>query len=216
MDGAVVEITYNGPLSLERVEALSLNPTGTYASFDAKCDHPIPGGSGFGGEFYYTVTSSVSLVDLRAQAKARINIDDPAIETNPSFTDRFTLVNIDTWLWADPAYWVELSASETAGFVSVEVFATPTEMTWTFSDGTTTTCNGPGRAWTPRAINPPCSVMFAGSSAGQPNDAYQATATVSWVFTWTVNGTDQGEFDTAFLATTNFELQVGEIQSVSS
>ena len=215
--GATVDLNDQGRLSEERVTALNYDPTGVYGSFTAWCHHPLGRNfSGFGGEFSYTITPPVPVTVLRDRAKARIVIEDPLIDTNPSFTDRFTIVRIDTWLWADPTYWVAESESETAGFVTVEVFATPTTMAWDFSDGTSTVCNGPGTEWTPGAGEPDCAVEFTRSSAGQPNDAYQGSATVDWVFTWTLNGTDQGPFDTPFLATTNFELQVGEIQAVES
>ncbi|MGI9596798.1 MAG: hypothetical protein ACR2QK_11595 [Acidimicrobiales bacterium] len=216
-DGATVTFSDQGPLSEERVTTLNYDPTGSYGSFVVFCHHPDgPGSSGFGGEFVYTITDPVSLVDLRAAAKARIVINDPLIETNPSFTDRFTLPNIETWLWIDAGYWEAKSESETAGFVTVEVFATPNEMAWDFSDGTSNSCPGPGTPWTPGAGTADCGVEFTRSSAGATNDAFQGTTIVDWIFTWSLNGADQGPFDTPFLATTNFELQVGEIQAVAS
>jgi len=217
--GATVTYSYQGNLDEERVAQLNYDPTGTYGSFIAFCNHPAVGGSGVGGEFVYNIVPPVPLDVLRAAAKARVIIDPPVIETNPSFTDRFTVVNIETWLWVDQAYWYEeKKEEETRGFVTVEVRAEPESMTWKFNDPDTSqdTCFDPGTPWTPTAGSTDCKVIFNQSSAGRTNNAYQGDATVSWVFSWSLNGTDQGPFDAPFLATTNFELQVGEIQAVES
>lgn len=216
---AKVTYSYHGPMDEETVTRLRYDPTGTYGSFTAHCHHPLPGGSGTGGTYTYNIVPPVPVEDLRAIAKARIDIDDPVIETNPSFTDRFTIVRIETWLWVDRAYWDnEQVESETSGFVTVEVRAKPVLMEWTFNDPDNSydDCDHPGKPWSTYAGSTDCSVTFLKSSAGQPNDAYQGVADVSWEFSWSLNGTDQGPFDDLFVATTNFELQVGEIQAVGS
>lgn len=218
-DTATVNYSYQGNVSEERLAQLGYDPTGTYGSFIAFCNHPVPGESGVGGEFIYTIVPPVPVEDLRAIAKARILIDDPPVETNPSFTDRFTLVNIETWLWVDEAYWNEDNTeSETAGFVTVSVWAEPESMTWSLDDpdGQTDTCFDPGTPWTPGAISTDCSVTFEQSSAGRGGDAFQGESTVTWIFSWSLNGADQGPFDAPFLATETFDLQVGEIPAVES
>lgn len=214
-DGSTSEIFYQSPPTAEDIARLGFDPTGEYGFFKITCRH-AGGRSAQGGNFYYTITDPVPVEVLRERAKARIVIADPSIDSNPSFTDRFAVVKIDTWLWADPAYWVAQDESETAGFTTVEVFATPATIDWWFSDGSTTTCNGPGKAWQRGAGDTDCKVEFRRSSAGQPDDAFRASATVSWIFTWSLNGADQGPFDAPFLATTDFEIQVGEIQAVGS
>jgi hypothetical protein len=212
-----VRTTTGRLMSPERVEALGFDPTGTYKEFSASCHHTDTGDSAFGGFFFYTEVPPIDVEVIRDQVKARIDIDEPPVESNPSWTDRFTVVHIDTWLWVDAAYWVEEYETETVGFTTVEVWATPNQMVWDFSDGSTSgPCEGPGTPWTRYGPEPECSVIFSRSSAGEPNDAYSATSTVDWIFTWAVNGADQGEFGQPFLAETNFELQVGEIQAVGS
>jgi len=53
-----------------------------------------------------------------------------------------------------------------------------------------------------------------GELSGPSDDAFAGTGTVTWRFSWSLNGADQGPFDELFLATTDFEIQVGEIQAV--
>ncbi|MDH3681129.1 MAG: hypothetical protein OEV40_14415 [Acidimicrobiia bacterium] len=79
----------------------------------------------------------------------------------------------------------------------------------TFSDG-------PGVPWTPGASVTSCSHTFTESSAGETGDAFSAEVTVTWIFSWAVNGAPQGDFGEPFLATTTFPLQVGEIQARES
>ncbi len=217
VDGA--EVTFNSwsTLSETRVEQLNLNPTGVYGSFRARCEHPVR--SGQGGTFYYTITDPISIDDLLAEVKERIEIDDPSIDSNPSFTERFAVVRIPTWLWVDEAYWEQENLEEeTRGFVTVQVWAEPEDLEWGFTGGDPEIdCpNGPGTPWAPGAGDPDCSVLFRQSSAGQVDDAFGGEATVSWQFYWTLNGADQGPFDELLELTTDFEIQVGEIQAVEN
>jgi len=218
VEGAEAVINDQGRMNEERVERRGYNPTGVYGWFTVSCIHPE--GTGFGGEFDYTITDPVSIDDLLARAKERIEIDDPPIDSNPSFTERFAVVRIPTWLWVDEAYWdQENLEEETQGFVTVEVWAEPVDLVWDFpvvGEAEIDCPNGPGTPWTPGAADPECSVLFRQSSAGQAGDAFRSTATVSWEFYWTLNGTDQGPFDELLELTTEFEIQVGEIQSVES
>ncbi|MEM9566566.1 MAG: hypothetical protein AAGA93_28355, partial [Actinomycetota bacterium] len=218
VDGSTVVLADQGEASEERVRLWGYDPTGVYGTFTASCFHGR-GDSGFGGEFTYTITDPIPVEVLRARAKARIDIGDPPVDTNPSFTERFTIVQIPTWLWVDADYWnEEHREDESAGFVTVEVFADPVDLTWDFSGGRPELdCpEGPGSVWAPGADDPECSVTFRQSSAGEPNDAFSATATVAWEFTWTLNGADQGPFDDLLPVETDFELQVGEIQAVEN
>lgn len=217
VDGADAVINDQGRMSEERVERRGFNPTGVYGWFTVSCIHPD--GTGFGGEFEYTITDPISIDDLLADVKERIEIDDPVIDSNPPFNERFAVVRIPTWLWVDAAHWEEEHyEDETRGFVTVEVWAEPEGLDWTFTGGDyELDCpDGPGTPWTLGSGDPDCSVLFRQSSAGEPDDAFSGEATMSWQFYWTLNGADQGPFDELLELTTEFEMQVGEIQSVES
>jgi len=218
VDGADAVINDQGRMNEQRVKLRGYNPTGEYGWFTVSCIHPD--GTGFGGEFDYTITDPISIDDLLAEVKERISIDDPPIDSNPSFTERFAVVRIPTWLWVDEAYWEQDNLEEeTRGFVTVEVWAEPVDLVWAFDgagDPEIECPEGPGTPWAPGAVDPECSVLFRQSSAGQSGDAFRSTATVSWEFYWTLNGADQGPFDELLELTTEFDIQVGEIQSVGT
>lgn len=204
-------------LDADDVERLGLNPTGEYGSFRVRCDHPVD--SGQGGTFFYTITPPISIDDLLAEVRERIVIEDPVIESNPSFNERFAVVRIPTWLWVEADHWNEVHyETETRGFVTIELWAEPEDLEWTFTGGDPEIdCpNGPGTPWTLGAGDADCSVLFRQSSAGEADDAFGGEATVSWQFYWTLNGADQGPFDELLELTTDFQIEVGEIQSVEN
>lgn len=216
VEGSTVEIHYQGEMSQERVARAGYDPTGVYGWFTVSCFH-VSNNSGFGGEWHYVISDPVPLEVLRVRARARIDLEDPPVDTNPSFTERFTIVRIPTWLWVDDAYWFEVhDEEETAGFVTVGVTAEPVNLSWEFDGGQWVVDCGddPGRPWTFGDEDPDCFVEFNRSSAGQPNDAFAGSGSVAWEFRWSLNGADQGPFDELFYATTDFEIQVGEIHAV--
>ena len=160
----------------------------------------------------------VSPIALRNQVFARITIPDPSLAANPPLDDpdRFSVVNLPTWLWIDDP-WLPITDSASQSGVSVSVTATPTAVTWDTGDGESTSCADAGTAWTPGAVegSTSCSHTYRRASAGRPGDAYQLSATVHWVFTWTLNGTPQGQFAT-YDPSTTVTHQVGEIQAVET
>jgi hypothetical protein len=185
--------------------------------WSVKCDSP----DGF-NEYAITVPDGEAPVDpisVRYDALAKLTIPEPALGGSPPLDDpdRFSVVRVPTWLWITHP-WQPQTATASDGAVSVSVTATPTDVTWDPGDGQPPfTCPDAGRPWTK---GKPDSAMTCGhtylrSSAGQPNDAFQLTATVNWSLTWSVNGADQGQFDT-YQATLTITHQVGEILSVSS
>lgn len=213
-EGAWVEILYLDPPTQEQILAWGYNPTGEYGILRALC-HEAGGGGDIGGDYLFTITPPVPVDDLRDAARARIDILDPPIASNPPFDGRFAIVHLDTWFWLEDGYWQTISESEGAGFVVVEVTARPDKVDWVFSNGESATCYGPGVPWSPGAATD-CSHTFTVSSDGESDDAFAAEATVTWIFSWELNGAPLGDFGPPFLATTNFEIQVGEIQAIES
>ena len=160
----------------------------------------------------------VSPIALRDEVKAKITIADPSLAGSPPLdeTGRFSIVNLETWLWiTDP--WQPLTKSDARGGISVSVTATPTQVIWDTGDGETETCFDGGTPWATHSTEggTQCSHTYIRSSAGEPQDAYQLTATVYWIFEWTLNGTPQGQFATYEPATT-LTHQVGEILAVNT
>ena len=107
------------------------------------------------------------------------------------------LVNLETWLWVDPAAFQPVSASAAAGGVAVTTTASPERVTWDMGNGDRVTCAGPGTPYDPSkpasAQQTSCSYTYRQSSAGQPGGAFPVTATVSWQVTWTATGVAAGQ-----------------------
>ena len=91
------------------------------------------------------------------------------------------------------------------------------EVVWEMGNGETETCIGPGTEWLPgmAETDTDCSYTYTRASVGEPGDAYEIQAGVTWEFSWTINGAPQGTFGT-YQALTPFSYQVGEIQAVAA
>lgn len=213
--GVSVEVNRWGAISEQQAINMNLPLTGTYYSYTIYC---ITADGVYTGGFdrVYSDAPPVDPEVLRDAAAARIDIDPPNIDSNPPFDERPTVVNFETWLWTTDAWEVKYE-SESAGFILVEVFARPDNIVWRFGDGGETVCFGPGTPWSEaaHAAGTECSHTFTSSTAGQPGSATAGTATLTWVFSWAINGADQGDFG-VFEATTPFSIQVGEIQAVET
>lgn len=208
-DGANFNVVFLRELEEADLIARGLPLTGRYALYRIDCGTPLTGGTAV-----FTLDPPEDPEVLRDRAAARIVLPEPSLGSNPDFAETFAVVNLETWLWVtDP--WQSLTESETEGFVTVEVFAEPRSVTWDFAAGGSAVCTGPGIEWSPAAHDAGtyCAHTFTSSSADQPDAAYASTATTAWVFTWAINGVDQGEFGTT-TASTGFSIQVGEIQAV--
>ena len=165
---------------------------------------------------WFTLRPPRPPTEIRDDAAARIDPPPPSLGSNPPFNERPSIVQFQTWLWInDP--WEVIEEQETEGLVTVDVEAAPLYVDWTFSDGATVRCDGPGIPWSEStdAAGTYCQHTFTSSSADQPNAEYTASATVTWEFSWWLNGRPMGAFATLDM-TTGFTLQVGEIQAVES
>lgn len=215
-EGSTVTINYLGRLGADELSRLDLDPSGEYGTLQADCTSAATGVSFVGGQFVYTIAAPVPPEVLRDRAAARLNPPTPTLGSSPPLGERPAIVHFATWLWVtDP--WEAQTETESAGLVTVDVIARPDRITWVFGDGGVVVCAGPGIEWSPAVTEAGtyCSHTFGTSSTGQPGAAYSATATVTWVFSWAINGVDQGDFG-SFDATTNFDIQVGEIQSIET
>ena len=161
---------------------------------------------------------------LALRAEGSLSVPDPVIEMSPS---RFSVVNLQTWLWIDADGWRSISATASAGGVSATATAVPQSVVWTMGDGGTVTCVGPGTAYNP-SISPDlqsttCSYIYRTSSAGQPstdgdpNDgAYPVTASIEWSVTWRATGAPGGGALPPLHTTSTTAVRVEQIESVGS
>jgi len=214
-EGNTVSSHRQRTLTLDEMVLHKLPINGTYAFYRVDC-HRADGSGFVGGLFIWTEDPPVDPEVLRDRAAARIDLVPPEIGTSPDFSEFPAIVQMETWLWTTDV-WETKHDFEEQGFLRVDVYARPDNITWTFGDGNQVVCAGPGVEWTPSADygGTYCSHTFTSSSSGLPNSAYTASATLSWVFSWSINTVDQGDFGTV-TQTTDFLIQVGEIQAVES
>lgn len=161
-------------------------------------------------------------VDARDEARASVT---PALP-EPNVSPAQAIVRTPTWLWIDETEWATSSATATQGGVTVTVTARPVSVVWDMDEGERR-CDGPGTAWSEDAQaeydqapestrdggSPACTFTFVHSSTTRPRGVHEASVTVTWAFSWSLNGTPRGVFGTVD-RTTDFDLTVGEVQAL--
>ncbi len=114
---------------------------------------------------------------------------DPSIVLNPPGKQ---IVNEPSWLAITSGNWQAVVASASAGGVTATVSANPETVVWNLGDGNSITCPGPGVLYDSNepaaAQSTYCAYTWRTSSANQPNEAYNVTATIEYEVTTTVTG----------------------------
>ena len=186
--------------------------TGAGGWFDFVCGGPGTGG-GLAWLAFNSPNAPPAPVVLAWRAVSRLNLPSPVIRVNPTGQQ---LVHLPTWLWLGANSWRARSASAQVPGVAVTATATPQQVVWSMGDGTTVTCTGPGTAWrdgtAPAKPSPTCGHTYQQPSAGQPDQAFRVTATVTWSIGWTGGG--QAGALPAMQTTATTALQVAESQAV--
>jgi hypothetical protein len=168
----------------------------------------------FAGVFYITPRQPS---DLAAEAWRYLLLPLPAPTLSPSGDQ---IVNLPTWLWTDPADWVERRSTLSVPGVTVTVVARPEAAVWSLGDGSVLTCDGPGAAYDPTrpasAQSSTCTHTFARSSASHSDHAFAASVAVRWRAAWTVAGAPGGGDLGVIERTTAFPVRVGEVQAINT
>lgn len=170
-----------------------------------------------------SAADSEGIFAARAQARARVEPVPPEFGVSPEQA----VVRFTTWLWLDQSYWQPASATaSTPAGIAVSVEARPVEATWDLDEGVRV-CDGPGMPWSeaaqadyelqPESVrgsgNPACTFTFTDASSVRPSGVFDASVTVRWEFSWSLNGADQGVFGSVEISD-SWELTVGEVQAV--
>ena len=130
--------------------------------------------------------------------------------------DSVGLVGMPVWMWAkapnDHTYG-PMTASASAGGITVTATAKVLRITWDMGDGTTVTCRTAGtpyKASYGQKRSPDCGHVYMTSSADQPDKSYTVTATSDWVITWA----GAGQTGTIRLGglTRSTQITIGEAQ----
>src|SRR3546814_17188855 len=93
------------------------------------------------------------------------------------------------WMWAanpDDHTYGPITATATAGGITITATANVPKVTWQMGDGTTVECRTAGtpyKAASGKKPSPACGPVYTKSSAGKPGGPYTVPATTSAVFT---------------------------------
>jgi hypothetical protein len=131
---------------------------------------------------------------LAAEAQRELRLSTPVIESSPP-PRQAQLVGVPMWTWIPADIFAPASATASVPGESVTATATPALVTWSFGDGGSTVCAGPGTPYPaggdPSAASPTCGYTYIQSS-GAGTDTLSAT--ISWSVTW-AGGGQTGAFD---------------------
>ena len=72
----------------------------------------------------------------------------PEIRLNPPAGEE-QVVNVPTWMWLDRSAWQPVSATASAGAVTVTATASPRSVRWDMGNGDVVVCDGPGTPYDP-------------------------------------------------------------------
>lgn len=154
---------------------------------------------------------------LAQQAVSKLTLPSPQIESSPA-PSADQLVGLPIWLWLGRTAWQAAAATAAVPGESVTATATPVSVTWSFGDGTTLVCQGPGTPYAaadnPDQPSPTCGHTYITSSADQPDDAFSVSATVLWSVSW-AGGGKTGTVPALRNAATT-ALRVADVQSLNT
>lgn len=129
---------------------------------------------------------AIEYMELRA-----INI---GIAPEPG-ADSVGLVGMPVWMWAsgpDDHTFGPISASASAGGITITATARVHKITWDMGDDTKpVVCRNPGTPYRPefgKQESPNCGHVYMTSSSREEGDKYTVTAISDWVVTWTGGG----------------------------
>src|ERR1035437_288688 len=132
-----------------------------------------------------------SPVQLAQQAFATLTLPKPVPPSSPSGARLpdgrpYTVVQVPTWYWTTPASYQPKTARAAVGPVWAQVAVTPVALTFAPGDvGSTVSCAGPGKVWTPQAgqwAHSPdgCDYAYPQSTYGYPGGLLTATYGIVW------------------------------------
>jgi len=125
------------------------------------------------------------------------------------------MVNLPTWLWADPSNTQSRAIQIGVTRFRVQVRAVATSTLWEFGDGSPALrCAEPTRPYVDgQAGSSACTHVFRRSSAGQPGQIYRARATTIWQVRWSASDGTGGTLATV-RRVRQFTVPVQEVQTV--
>jgi hypothetical protein len=156
--------------------------------------------------------------DLADEAYAQLSPPTLTIGTAP--IGREGLVGLPEWFWIDAGAYQMLSKTVTLGGLSATVTAKPGPLVINPGNGQATfTCPGPGTPYNPRESasgqQSQCTYLYTQPSAGQPNNEFTASISVTWTASWTGTGGAGGTL-APITRTAAIELSIAQAETVYS
>jgi hypothetical protein len=153
------------------------------------------------GPFSFIPDSAIStpVLALALQAQRELVLPIPSMFSSPGPAAQVPkVVNFPTWAWIDEQAWAPVTATASVPAVSVSATATPQYVDWSWGDGHSTTCQGPGTPFSsisdPAAASPDCGHTYAVTSKTGPGLRFPVTATIHWRITWQASTGRAGQF----------------------
>ena len=179
----------------------------------------VPGMGEMAATLHWQADGKPALPDpavLAAQAESRLALVKPIVDSSPA-AGLAQVVQLPTWTWMPRTQWASISATATVPGETVTATASPASLSFSWGDGTFSRCQGPGTAYVAgasdaSAASPTCGHTYRITSAGQPNQLFPVTATLSWQIRW-AGGGQSGTLPDLTTATT-VHWTVEQIQSV--
>ena len=134
--------------------------------------------------------------------------------------DSVGIVGMPVWMWVehpDGHTFGPMTASASAGGITVTATAKVHTITWDMGDGTKVVCHTAGTPYLPSyggKDSPDCGHVYLKSSADQAGESYTVTATSDWVITWAGAG-QTGTIRLGGLTRTT-QITIGEAQVLVS
>lgn len=129
---------------------------------------------------------------LALQAVKKMTLLGPDIGIAPKPEGK-GVVGMPVWMWAkdSPNAWGPVTASASAGAVTVTATAKVSRVVWAMGDGSKVVCNGRGTAYRAsfgKKDSPTCGHRYDLPSAQEPSGKYHVTATGTWTIDWQGGG----------------------------
>jgi hypothetical protein len=148
------------------------------------------------------VAAARDAATLALRAQRELVLPLPSMFSSPGSTRAVNVpkvVNLPTWAWISNGSWAPVAATAALPGISVTATATPQFVVWSWGDGSSSECRGPGTAYArtvsnPAAASPDCGHTYTQTSKRAPGLRFPVRATIHWRITWRATTGQAGQF----------------------
>lgn len=152
----------------------------------------------------------LGVTELLDIATEYIEAPDPDVGVNPA---AFSLVNLDTWVWAQGDTFTPGTILAESGLNWVQIDVTPQRLQLSAPNARQSApCADGGTPWSPAADEPTCAVTFTRAPVGRAT--LPLTVSSLWTARWSASDGTSGAGLPGTTATTVVDVAVQEVQTV--